>query len=251
MLGIGVGLTDQVGRVGLDQWSPEDLGADLLADWNAEIASSLTLAGSNVTTWTDTKNGYAATQSVSGSKAAYSATSLNGRPGLTFDGIDDFLELASQPFPSGANACEIWALLDQTALAADTATRIIASYGGSASTIRRAIERRVISGANRAAAVVFSAVASNGNVVFSGRHVVRGAIGATESSCHVDGIAPAAPTAAVPATGTERMRIGAISNTSPGNYFQGVINRLLFVRPLSVDNAAALTSYLKARGGIA
>lgn len=232
-------------------FTPADLGADLLANWDAEVASSLTLAGSNVTTWADTKNGYVATQGVSGSKPAYSATSLNNRPGLTHDGADDYLEVASQPFPSGANPCEIWVLCSQTALAADTTTRIMASYGGSASTIRRAAERRVISGVNRAAGVVFSAVASNGNVVFEGIHLIRVMVGATEASCVVDGVSPGAPTAAVPNTGTERFRIGAISNTSPGNYFQGVINSILITLPLSTDKAAALTSYLKARGGIA
>jgi hypothetical protein len=249
---IGIGISPTLGR---GAWSPAKLGSSLLGYWDAERLDLLTLDGSNnVTTWLDAIAAYAPTQGSSTLRPAYSATSFNGRPGITFDGVDDYLELASQPFPSGAAVCEIWALVDQTALVADATVRIAISYGGDASTARRGLERAVISSANQARISVGSGGATvspaNASVDFSGRHVVRARVGASASQTDVDGVAGSS-LSVTPATGTSRVRIGAISNTSPSNYWKGVIAMAAITSSLTSDQAAQMLAYLKDRGGVA
>lgn len=229
-------------------WNPiTGLGSSLLAYWDADTASSLTLSGSNVTTWADVKNGYAVTQAVSGSKPIYSATGLNNRGAVTFDGTDDFLELASQPFPSANNGSEIWALVNQTALVADTTARGIAGYGTDLASTSRYDIRRVITGVNRGG-VGGAATVSNTAADFSGIHVIRGRFEATQISVSIDGNT-AATGAAIPNTGTTRVRIGATPLAAP-TYFQGAVNALIVTSLLTTDQATQLTQYLKTRGGI-
>jgi len=222
--------------------------------WDAEVAASLTLSGASVTTWTDIVGGYAPTQSNAGFKPQWSATSFNNRPGITFDGTDDYLELASVPFPVDANPCEIWVLVSQSALAADTASRTIFAYGSSASTGTRRTSRSVTTGVNRA--LTFSgsgggtSSAENGSIDFSGIHVVRTIVTATTIETNVDGTGMT-PVGVVSATGATRTRIGATTTNTVSGFFQGVANTILVTPPLGTGQAAALMAYLKARGGIA
>lgn len=177
-----------------------------------------------------------------------------GRPGLIFDGSDDELTLASVPFPTGASACEIWALVDQQALVADTSTRLAASYGGTGTANRRRIGRAVSGGANRgqigAGDGASEVTATNGSVDFSGRHVARGIFRATEIQADMDGISAAAQ-AVVPATTSDRTRIGANSSPTAGGFWHGMMSTVIVTGALSTDQASQLTAYLKARGGIA
>jgi len=244
----------KVGRLmnpgGKATWTPTQLGASLLAWWSADRVDLMTLSGSQVTTWRDIVAGYAPTQSVAGSKPLYSATSFNGSPGVTFDGIDDYLELASQPFPSGAVPSELWALIDQTALPADTGSRNIIAYGGTGNATTRMLYRFVNAGANQVAAltgdgVSFITTTLAGNN-FSGRHVARSVISATATTVSLDGTAMA-PAAVVPGTGTTRVRLGASVNASPSLFLQGVMRDAMVMGALSTDQAALLNTYLMYR----
>jgi hypothetical protein len=234
-------------------WSPAFLGSSLLGFWDAERTDKLTLSGSSVTTWTDVVGNYAATQGVGASKPVWSATSFNGRPGITFDGSDDELTLASVPFPTGANACEIWGLVDQQTAAADLANRTFFSYGGNATTTMRAVQK-VGGSAIPAVRTGNGATApqqTNGNVAtdyFLGRHVVRAVISATDQRVDINAIAGGAA-AVVPATGSTRSRLGARTTDVAAEYFGGQIAALLVTSPLSSDQATQLYAYLKARGG--
>lgn len=231
-------------------FAPASLTA-LFDEWDAEQAASLTLVGSVVSAWRTTRNAYSAEQATSSSRPAWSATGFNGRPGLSFDGVDDHMTLTGVGnFPTGATPCEIWALVDQTALVADTTVRNVFSYGDTGGSPSRRMQRRVGSGVNRASGQVTNLVASNTLVDLSGRHVVRVRIGATAIQTDVDGVAGAS-VAAVPATGTTRARIGASEATTPGNFFAGVINYIGVFAPLTTSEAAQMTAFLKARGGIA
>ena len=87
-------------------------GGNLLAWWDASNTASFTLAGSNVTSWADVSgHGLTADQSTAGQKPLYSATALGGKPGVTFDGVDDALQMSSvASFPTGTNACTLIAI---------------------------------------------------------------------------------------------------------------------------------------------
>jgi len=237
----------------LKKWTPRALGASLFGYWDAENLATLTLSGANVTTWADLVGGYAATQATSGFKPAWSASGFGSRAGINFDGTDDYLEFASPPFPAGSAGSEIWVLVRQDALAADTTTRQAAGYGSSGNTMRQ-IERVVTSGVNRArsrtgdgASGVFAA---NASIDFSGYHLARAAFSPTQTSFALDGTALVS-SSVVPGTTATRLRIGAGSSTSPSGFWQGSINAVLVTGLLSDAQAAQLTAYFKSRGGIA
>lgn len=230
------------------------LGASLLAFWDAEVASTLTLSGPSVTTWTDRKVGYAPTQAVGGSKPLYSATSFNGRPGITFDGLDDYLLLASSSIPSGAIDLELWALLDQTSLVADTTDRYALSIGGAASVNNQVrLMRSVVSGVNRAGARAGNGTTNNGvNTIaadFSGRHVIRAKFNQSGFSVAIDGSALTTSASIIPNTTGTAIALGA--NLAGGGAAKCVMNAALITSALNADQAAQLTQYLKTRGGIA
>lgn len=229
---------------------PTDFGTSLVALWDAERADKLTLSGANVTTWTDIVAGYAPTQAVTASKPTYSATGLNGRSVVTYDGSDDILLLASVPFPTGANPCEMWALVNQAALVADTGTRTLATYGGVTGGTRRSLNRIVSSGVNRARVEVGNGTsgitAVDTTVDFSGIHVLRGQATGADAIMQVDGGATTS-SASIPGTTTTQFTLGAGNLAA---FFNGGINCFIVTLPLTAGQAAQLTAFLKARGGI-
>jgi hypothetical protein len=176
-----------------------------------------------------------------------------GRPGITFDGFDDELTLALQPFPSGAAPCEIWILSDQTTSATDGTTRRAFAYGGGSNDSREMI-KTVVSGVNRAQAAIGDGVTrvfpTNTGVDLSGRHVTRALIGPTLARADVDSQA-GTESAVVPATASARTRIGATATPTAAGFWSGIHNSILVTSPLTEAEAAQLTAYLKARGGIA
>lgn len=250
-VGQGAANWSSMGTFAASSWTPADLGASLLGWWDAEDSSTLTLSGAAVTTWLDKVAGYSATQSTGSAKPTYSATSFNGRPGITFDGADDTLTVTPSPFPIGANACELWGLWDQQALVADATGRCSISYGGATATTQRR-QQRGVGGTNLANTLVGNgtvAVQANATGDFSGYHVARSIIGGTSSQTSLDGSVSAAA-AVTPATTNNRVRLGASSNTAAGTFWQGQANSILVTATLTEPEAAQLLVYLKARGGI-
>ena len=78
---------NQIGQ----RWLPTNLPN--LAMWlDASDPSTLTLVSGAVSEWRDKSgNSRHVSQGVAANRPAYSATSFNGRPGLTFDGVNDGL----------------------------------------------------------------------------------------------------------------------------------------------------------------
>lgn len=62
--------------------------------WDANVPSSVTLDGNgNVSDWADLSgNGNTLTQSTANNRPAYTANAINGRPALSFDGVNDLLK---------------------------------------------------------------------------------------------------------------------------------------------------------------
>ena len=225
------------------------LGDDLLGWW--EAGQGMTLVGSAVSEWIDKKSGSTITQSVGSARPIYSATSFNGSPGLTFDGVDDNLSADSIfSFPSGSAASEVWGVVQQDAAASDASIRMVLCYGGAASTDRRSINRVVDTGVNRARVAVGNGGGSpgvTGTVVdFSSRHLVRSVVGTSTSRMDVDGNL-SGTVSVTPATSTTQLRIGANTNASPGAFWNGKVRDIIVTTALSSEKAAALETYLLAR----
>src|SRR5262245_31893093 len=76
-------------------FTPASLGASLLAWWSADRGDLITQSGGVVSSWKDSVAAYDCTAAGS-VQPAYSATGWKGAsPGITFDGVDDCLTLAS------------------------------------------------------------------------------------------------------------------------------------------------------------
>lgn len=228
-------------------FAPTDLGANLLGYFDAEVLSSMTFNGSKVITWTDPVTGFAPTQGTDTNRPVYSATSFNSRPGLTFPGDPTQLAGTSAPYPTGTTAMEIWALVKQDALVADTTQRMVVYGGGTGGATPGYLSRVVTSGVNRANGGRASTVANTG-VDFSGIHVLRLQLTGATSQIDVDGNAGTPGADTTGPTGAP-FRIGAYINNALT--WNGVINYIGFFNLLSAGNAALLQAYLKTRGGIA
>lgn len=86
-------------------WRPNALAGSLSLWLDAEDTSTITLNGSTVSQWADKSgNGRNAAQATAANQPAYSATVLNGKPGVTFDGVNDFLSGAGSVLTGNSQA---------------------------------------------------------------------------------------------------------------------------------------------------
>lgn len=229
-------------------WSPAALGSSLLAWWDAERTDLITQSSGAVSSWRDIVGGYDAVQATGAAQPMFSATSFNGRPGVTFDATDDELTCTDSALLSqlgGATAYEMWALVDQQALPADATTRVLMSVGGNTGGSNRNLQRIVSGGVNRARFIVGVTTAlPSGD--YSGRHVFRGRADGADIQAYLDGVA-SSTAAVVPTTAADRVRIGATPLSAAGSFWNGVVPALLITTALSAGNAAQLQAYLSRR----
>jgi hypothetical protein len=222
------------------------LGSKVLAWWTADRTNLITLSGSQITSWKDVVAGYDCVQAVSGARPLWSATSFNGAPAATFDAGDDELTLASVPLPSGANASETWGILQQDALVADASTRRWFAYGGATNNDSRYASRTVNAGANVPSYSVgtggtFASAVAVAGANFSSRHVHRVIATGSQIRQQLDGGTVTSDTAAVPATGTTRVRIGA--STGGIGFWNGKVRDIIVTSILTTDEATALLAW--------
>lgn len=236
MLGLGLGLTSPAviggGAVAAPPWTPLDLGAKLVAWWNAGD----TVNGA-VATWTDRVSSIATT-ATAGLEPISAATSFNGAyRGLTFDGTDDCLVATSfAALPSGATAGEIWAIANNTAAGASTGGKAIIRYGsGAASATNRGLQRNSVTSVNRAQGTDGITNLTDTAIDFSGPHILGGWWSGTTEFGRIDGrdFSPASTTIATLATTAGRLRLGAFNLTSASGFWQGIISDIFVTTALT------------------
>lgn len=253
LIGITLATTNVSRERGIaGRWNPLiDLGPKLLGWWSAEPAY-LTLNVLEVTEWRDVTHGYVMTPT---GAPTYDATGwTGGRPAVESDGAGyfacvDAAFLAS--LPSGAAAGELWGLVRQDDLPADTTERVVMSYGaGSAFNNARRMTRVVSVGVNRGQIMVgtgaAAVIARNDVADFSGDTLVRGQYGATQSVLTIDG-SVTAPLAAVPATTVTKATLFASSGTVPTQIWKGGARDFMFTTALNAEEALLLNAWLAAR----
>lgn len=227
---------------------PEDLGAKLLAWWDAEDATTLTLSGSQIAAWADKVTATSLSQGIGGSRPLYNATGFNGRPAAMFDSIDDYLEIASVFLPIGADPCEMFALNNAPA-AADTAVRVSFAYGAAVNNDRR-MRRQVTTGTGRFSPVVGTATQVSITVtdeVYEGDELGIALFHTTQISSQVYPSTTFFTNAAVPATIGTRTRLGCNASASPGNYWSGAINSVIVTDELTTQERNNLIAYMAGR----
>lgn len=111
-------------RVG---WTPAALGSALALWLDAADASTITLNGSTVSQWRD-KSGNArhASQPTAANQPTYTASAFAGKPGLTFDGVDDNLAVN---YNYAGNQATLYAVVSRLP-GGSTEQFVFSSYGG-------------------------------------------------------------------------------------------------------------------------
>lgn len=230
----------------LGSWAPTDLGASLIAWWDA--GSGVTESGGAVSAWADSVGALTVAQGTAGNKPTYSATSFRGAPGITFDGTDDYLSVNSTgSLPSGNSAREAWVLVQQTALVADATDRRVISWGSTNSVARTEVFRRVQSSNNVVAGFVGTgsgSVGAFGPNGFDDYRSARVVVTTAAISAYMNGVA-GTPNSVTSNTTTARTTIGA--STALSGFWQGQIAAILVTGALTIDQAKYLTAYLTRR----
>lgn len=237
-----------VGGVGGSDFTPAALGAKLLLWWDAEDSSTMSLSGSSVTAWTDKSAAFAASQATEANQPTLSATAVNNRPGVVFDGVDDVLTNAGTPskVPAG-NPREWWFLGTQTRDSANTTSGRVWRQGaaiGTAVQLVRVTGNGINSNVGDGTNPVLASIASG----FAGVSIVRQQVTASQNIVTLNG-ATTGSAAVVPSLTNSSMFIGARDAVSM--YHQGAINTLIQTEPLTDGEASQMLAWLKARGGIA
>ena len=260
MTGIGVGVGLAFAAAALAPAPYSFLGSDLYAAWDAERRDQFSLSGSQVNNWADAIASQPVAQAFGVSKPLYLPAGFYGRPGVFFDGIDDYLEmLGVGNLPIGAEPCEIWALVDQQSDGAvHTSARNVISWGSSTSTSRR-LRRTVSNNTSLAQAVLGfgeglgQGIPSNLSVPFDGPKLVRVRVeagGPTRANVSINTNLGIFANLTSLATGNMNLRIGSQEGSGPGGYWQGVMNLLLVTKLLDTAASSRLTTDLMARGGL-
>lgn len=223
-------------------WKPTDLGGSLKAWWSADdhgTASMTDDGGGLISAWVDRVAGISMAAAAA-ERPTWSAAALNGKPGLTFDGVANcFANTSFAALPTGANASEIWAVVDYTG---GGSARAIFTYGGiSAGQLRRlnSTGAGFYQVGDATTTLIDTAVAA------AGIRVVGGIFTGANLEGRVAGrdFNPAS-TALVPATGTTRARIGASNNTAASLFWQGVIRHVLVTGALTGGERLKMEGYL-------
>jgi len=223
------------------------LGTSLLEAWSADRTELITLVAPNkVSSWKGYFFGYDMAQSTDASRPTYSATSMNGKPAITFDGTDDFLNLESMPFPTGAVNFEIWCVFTQDVVPSDATTRQLLSMGGTANGSRLALVRGNVAGTSRLRCDTGDGAAAqptqDGATNCYWRHVVRAQFTPTTTTITIDNGTPVSA-AVVPAIGSTRVRFGSNTANSPSAFWGGKIREVMVTGPVSTAQATAMWNY--------
>jgi len=229
-------------------FTPSSLGASLLAWWNADRADLITLSGAQVTSWKDVVAAYDLVQAVGGARPLYSDTSFNGHPGVTADGTDDELTLASVIL-SGATAHEIWATVRQDALAANTTFRAVFSFGGTTGNTSNQLLRWVSGGQNSILWQIGQGASTAQPIQtttdLSGYRYIRGQSGAT-GIVGVDGV-DGSSVASSQNISTTRTRMFANTANTAGNFGQCANRDVVITAPLTAGQATQMAAWAAGR----
>lgn len=226
-----------------------------LAVWfDANDASTITTVSGAVSQWNSKVGGYTATQTTANNRPAYSATSLSGKPGLTFDGSNDQLT-------STYNANLLAGYVTYATVVQPTSLMVTAptgayppvwmARGSSASGLHI---NGVGTGGPRWTQTWRNVLYNNsaGGLVAAANQVVLTTIDATTHTVRVNGV-----------QGTQAGTFAAGSNETSavfqfcqdggtGRYFAGVVSELLmWSRTLTAAELRSVELYLSRKWGVA
>lgn len=240
-LGLGLGLPVTRSSKG---FTPLDLGDALYDYWDAERPDTITQIAGVVSEWRSVKGGLAAVQATEAAKPIYSASSFNGRPGVTFDGDAQLTVTGVGTLPTGATACEIWVVASMPTAGTVAGIMVPFTYGGNAAGSYRRLYRNPVSNVNN----MFMQMGTGGSAPLatnptdsSGTYMARAIFDAT-MRLDIDGVAGTPVVTSAPATGTTRIRIGARNDDAPTNFYIGPVSLIAVTALLSAAQSAQMNA---------
>lgn len=241
-----------VSAVLLQRFSPRKLAG--LRLWLAADRITGLANGDPVSSWTDLSGqGNHATQSTTAAKPLWKTGIANGRPGVLFDGVDDFLSLA-------AGACtamlagdkSVFLVLKWVAVAAAEARALtIANAGGSSRFSMRYTTGPLYSTLHTTGAAQVNTTASAGAAPSTAAAQVFEVV---QSGTSFVGRTNGTQFAADPANaGGETAGVGALGAAAQGTSLFGnlyIFEVIAYNRALSTTEAAAVRRYLGSKYGV-
>lgn len=231
-------------------WSPYMLGRSLLAEWwcadDHAVPALMTDDGDGlISSWKGRINGTNLTGTTT-ARPTWGATSFNGLPGVTADGVANGLSLTGVPsyFPTAALPSEIWVVCQDTGSGATT--RVIGGYGVGAT--GRAI--RVLNSPALISAIGDSTSIFDTSFPAGGSYVMGAIFTGTELLARCNGRAFSSSAALVPNTSTTRVRMFSNIGGSLSNLWQGPVRHFLITRAMTAAQRLLLEGFLAWDSGL-
>jgi hypothetical protein len=242
------GLTDDVAIVvtwepPVVPWTPAELSTAVVGWFDAAEASTLTLAGGNVSAWASRVGSFSASQGAAGQRPAFSATARNGLPGVVADGTDDqmvFTRPASWPDNAEAGTIAAVSFVEDTGLGSFSWKRLL-DYGTASGLGLRGLARN---GLDQVTLDFGTSQHTSGQWSENDRIIVhqQNPTGNNTHRVNIDGGATATSGAIIAATtGTTGKLFCTVGN---GDFWPGSLQELLVInRALTTDERQKLEGY--------
>lgn len=246
----GFGLTEQFGfsipteNPGdplLDLFVQMEAQAKLVAGWFLPLANPaqhLTLNGAAVEAWAAAYGTQKVTLAEVTNPPSWDATLFNGKGGVVFDGTNDMLTGTGNVtnWPDATSDLYMLAATRQDVASGTAGNRVALNYG--ANSEWRYVGRTTT---NRTRIAATAAAVNGTGTSFSGAHTVGAFfdLGGT-SAIYFDGAADGTGATASGALTLTRVRMGAVTDNTPGFFWQGAI-----VAAAVLNSTATLADFLQ------
>lgn len=236
-----------------DIWTPEDLASKLLAHWNVDSTTLLTLVSARIMNWKDQVAFTDLVQSTSVSRPEYFSGGFLSGPVASFAGLTQQMAREPSGLPSGASASELWLIVDQKQLVSTDTNKRGAFTWGDTDANSRLVSRVVVGGVNRvqvsAGNGTTETTLTDSTVDFSGIHVIRAVWTGSTMLLSIDR-SPLISTSIIPNTASTRIRLGAIPSGVINNTWFGGIKEVAVTQLLSAGEVANMWDYMTTRAGL-
>lgn len=223
-------------------WSPADLGALLIAWYDASHAASLTLEDGAIAEWRSrTATSYPLTQTTPALRPTRDST-IGGRAAAGFDGTQYIYRATT---PEYAQPYEIWLVYTYTTVVEYVWRNAVDSHGGGRATLGKYGNDTLGYTFQYAGSVVLTAHGLDNNQT----GVLRSVWDGMGSSLTLNGVtATGSPGSPAPSTG---IVVGASQSLGVGEpTHAGAIGEVIHTHALDSEQAAAMQSYLADKWGV-
>lgn len=246
-------------------WTPADIGAALALWLDANDASTITLNGSTVSQWSDKSgNNRHVSQATTANQPTYLSTGFNGKPALSFDGVDDFMPMNNVLAIGNSQAASLSSFAVFNFSSAPAVNRFV-FRGGAGGSPSLNTDYAVFVGSadslyrfgtgsstdSTAWQVLPTPLASADQLIFSGVMAASSGTTGTKAS-YMNGTLRASGNYAIKGPAATEAAIGALINAGAGSaFFQGNMTEVIMTTSaLSTQDRQRTEGYLAHKWGL-